>query len=328
MSKGLGLKRLQSVSFFLVVFFIGSQMAFASSADYQPVLSAKVIDCLIRYEQQESSEFFIPEHECPGLQQALVSSELSKHLPTSFTGEVDINQLYAFHHLLNAARADAIEPRWLDHDALKNILADVYQATDQTQHKSWWQRFLEWLYGHFSSSGGEEYAKRFLDWLNQYIPLEIVLPYIVYVSLALLVIIVLGVLIREIWLAQAWPQFSWFRLKKATMKNQTGAEEKPLDLTAVRRLPVRLQVAALLQFCIEHLIAKGVLPEQRHYTNFELLSFLIAVNSAFSEHFSRVVNVADQALYGDGDIAAATVEALYKDIEILTSEQMQAQSIS
>ena len=77
-------------------------------------------------------------------------------------------------------------------------------------------------------------------------------------------------------------------------------------------MPLREQLAALLQFSIEQLVAAKLLPASRSYTNRELLAQLETADVGRANMLREQIDLTEPVIYGDEPVTEERVEACRK----------------
>lgn len=256
---------------------------------------------------------------CPSLQKTLHSSEFNLWIQPHSGSATTLGQLLDLRYLTQESAAADGSRRELDYAKVDAILADTLIRREQVEEPGWWKRFLTWLREKAREEDGVEWS--WLENLAESLtPSERTGKFIVYGSLATIVLLAMGILINEI---RAIGGFNG-RRRKAEHPVK-GAESAPgpahWSLETIRRLSPQQQPTALLNHCIDRLIDAGLLPDARSRTNRELGSYLSAQQHSLGMAFARLAEHAERTLYGDKKADAGEVEACYRDAHALIQAQ-------
>ncbi len=185
---------------------------------------------------------------------------------------------------------------------LNTILEDLPNRVEEGA--SWWDRFVNWLDETF---GGESSALP--EWLKDFTVAEGVLDWILYVSIAAVVILAAGIVLNEI----AQHRKGRRRRLDSDPWQVATAESTPLDLEDVRMAPPGLRPGLLLQMIVEQLQQQRLVSLQAGMTHRNVVK--ATGNLPQQSVIARLAGAAERARYGGWHPEAADVAALTEDGE-------------
>ncbi|POZ53264.1 hypothetical protein AADEFJLK_00282 [Methylovulum psychrotolerans] len=247
---------------------------------------------------------------CPALVQpwqALVVAQADSH-------SVQAGQLQFWAKAEQPVRTTALNLGGLD-----GILAGIFDPSAEEARKQWWTRFLQWL----DSLKGKDYDTQF-QWfsglLNGMTLSDETLAHLFYGLIALLVLVTLGLVSHELWLAEVFARWSGGRRKA---DQQTGvvlaAVSAPSDFGG---LSPPQQIAALLAQVVEALAVREAIPRDATLTYRQLLRHLKPTRGVNPAAFTALVATAEPIVFGQQAADAQILAAYRRDAEALLAQQV------
>ena len=185
---------------------------------------------------------------------------------------------------------------------LAAILEDLPHRVEEGA--SWWDRFVNWLDETF---GGESGALP--EWLQDFTVAEGVFDWILYLSIAAVVILAVGIVLNEI----AQHRKGRRRRLDSDPWQVAAAESTPLALNDVRAAPPGLQPGLLLQLIVEQLQQQRLVSLQAGTTHRNVVKATRDLPQ--QSVIARLAGAAERARYGGWHPDAADVAALTEDGE-------------
>jgi len=184
----------------------------------------------------------------------------------------------------------------LDLSPPPGLLDNALQLKHKAQQTGWWKQFIDWL---FQRDPDEKSDADFL-WLKHFfekLTLSATTARIIfYISTFVLVMLALGLIWREIRLCKT-DGWQLFRRRSATNTREEDLSDQGNGLSInPDTLPANLP--ALLNVCIDYLIGKQRLPENKSQTNHEYLTHLQKGDDAAAMPFNTLCQQAERVLYG------------------------------
>jgi hypothetical protein len=251
--------------------------------------------------------------QCPDLVRALDAGGLEAGLP-SLGDEPAYATLETLHRLLRAARPDGASPAAaMDYASLDAILDEVHRPVEAPA-PGVWERFIRWLDEVLAGSGEAAYLeplKRLIAWLDETVPVRAMLQLLFAGLLISLVIVAGGLLVQQLVATRGRPRLPWADRGRGSTPGAAPAPDALPALADIRRLPPARQPAAVLNWCIEVLVRRNVLPARRSRTNRELLRCLDNETTA-QRAFARLLDTAEPSIYGGRAADAERLERLYE----------------
>lgn len=249
---------------------------------------------------------------CPALAVALDEGYTDIPFDKPSTRFTSLQELHDYRVLLDGYRSQSATAKQLNLAALPSLLRQTLQDHPAPSPPSWWHRFIEWLKQLLGSNDIKP-----PDWLAQalkkLLPPQWLAEWLLRISVALLVLGALALVANE--LRHSGVRRRW---RGAPPHHPTGATSESigdavLTLAAARQLALQAQAPGFLRAVIAALTARGLLPNERGYTNREYLARLRGVAPAGSGAFARLSEGAEAVLYGQQQIDRATTDRLYED---------------
>jgi hypothetical protein len=246
---------------------------------------------------------------CPALVQpwqALVVAQADSH-------SVQARQLQFWVKAEQPVRTTALNLSGLD-----GLLAGIFDPSAEEVRKQWWTRFLQWL----DSLKGKDYDTQF-QWfsglLNGMTLSDETLVHLFYGLMVLLVLVTLGLVSHELWLAEV---FAHRGRRKADQ--QTGvvlaAVSAPSGFGGELSPPQ--QIAALLAQVVEALAVREAIPRDATLTYRQLLRHLKPTRGVNPAAFTALVATAEPIVFGQQAADAQILAAYRRDAEALLAQQV------
>ncbi len=202
---------------------------------------------------------------------------------------------------------------WVSTANLDAILADLPNRVEEGA--SWWDRFINWLDENF---GGESSALP--EWLKGFTVAEGVFDWILYLSIASVVLLAAWIIVNEI--AQH-RKGTRRRLNSDPWQVAAAAESAPLALADVREAPPGLRPGLLLQLIVKQLEQKRLVALQAGMTHRKVVNATRDLPQR--SVIARLAGAAERARYGGWQPEPAEVDALTEEgeaaLQTLTRDQ-------
>lgn len=237
---------------------------------------------------------------CPGL----VSSydvETFEHLlvvtDADFASIEDCEQLGGFY--FNRSRPPNYS---LNYSRLAAIVDEIWQPVNEEAPFLLMEAILSWMKG----LGFEEHAESVRNFINEYMPADESIQLFFTVVIWFIVIGTLVLVLHEFYRA------GMLQLPRSRSRQDDGkmTENKPAwQWEAILALPLREQISVLLQYSIEHLVDKDLVPSSNSYTNRELISYLERSDSDKASLLREQIDITEPVVYGDEHVTEEQVIA-------------------
>ncbi len=260
----------------------------AASADERQLHSC--IKLIIAVE--EPAEMDTPRdiyRDCPHLPPLFdLAAPLGIELPEG--GELTLSQLLDIRDALDSRHQPTTSP--LDESRLQALLAETLVNVEP----SLWERFMEWLNDWFIEEKKGDKLPEWLEWLNKLDISREQSQFIFNLSLALLVLMALGILFNEL------RRLPLSRAARAQRRKGGGADATPADTlpdwSHIRALPPRQQATVLLRHLLRLMQERELLPDPRARTAGECVEAVATTLPEARPAFAHVAEAADRGLFG------------------------------
>ena len=237
---------------------------------------------------------------CPGLVSSYDVEKFELALvvtDTEFTSIEDCEQLGRFYYNPHRPAAFAI-----DYSQLGTIVDEIWQPVNEEAPFVLLEAILSWMKG----LGFEEHARSFRDFINEYMPAEESVQLFFTIVIWLVVIGTVILVLREFYLA-GMLKFPRLQHRHGDIENN---EIKPTwQWQTILALPLREQISALLQYSLEQLAARKLVPASHSFTNRELITFLEQSDAQKASLLREQINLTEPVIYGDEHVSEEQVMA-------------------
>jgi hypothetical protein len=247
---------------------------------------------------------------CPALVQpwqALVVAQADSH-------SVQAGQLQFWAKAEQPVRTTALNLSGLD-----GVLAGIFDPSAEEVRKQWWTRFLQWL----DSLKGKDYDTQF-QWfsglLNGMTLSDETLAHLFYGLMALLVLVTLGLVSHELWLAEVFARWSG-RRKSGQQADRVLVTASAPSVFSGELSPPQ-QIAALLAQVVEALAVREAIPRDATLTYRQLLRHLKPTRGVNPAAFTALVATAEPIVFGQQAADAQILAAYRRDAEALLAQQV------
>lgn len=237
---------------------------------------------------------------CPGL----VSSydmEMFEHLlvvtDADFASIEDCRQLGEFYS--DSFRVSGYS---LNYSRLQAIVDEIWQPVNDEAPFLILEAIISWM----KRLGFEEHAESFRGFFNEYMPAQESVQFFFTVVIWLIIICTLVVVLYEFYRA------GMLRLPRLRNRMDDGVtpENRPvMQWDLIVALPLREQISALLQYSIEYLVVRNLVPSSSSYTNRELVSCLEKSDYRKAGLLREQIDLTEPVLYGDERVSEEQVIA-------------------
>ena len=237
---------------------------------------------------------------CPGLVSSYDIETFEHALVVTdkdFTSIEDCEQLGGFY--FNPSRSKNYS---LNYSRLGVIVDEIWQPVNEEAPFLLMEAILSWMKG----LGLEEHAESVRDFLNEYMPANESVQLFFTIVIWLIVIATLILVLHEFYRA------GMLRLPRFESRRDEGekTEKKPVwQWEAILALPLREQISALLQYSIECLVARKLVPSSNSFTNRELISYLERSDSHKASLLREQIDMTEPVVYGDEHVTEEQVIA-------------------
>lgn len=296
----------------------------APPAVYEQPLYLALADCLdavpVVDAEQKDYRLEIPV-ECPELAGAMSVSPLIRRIEMNREAPVSIAVLWQLHNLLTHANYPELNEHRLGHDDLAAILHEAYLPRPEAG-KTLWQLFMEWLRSKFQGEFDNTYLQKIIDWLAEHLPVKTLAEYLTYGSILLLLVLVAGLLVYQLYEARVIPPVGLSNWRRRFRRHSADdVTEEETELHALKTLPLNLQPGAILSWCVQRMLKLGLLTDVRDRTNRELLELLKeSVTASIAASFQSIMETAERSVYGNIPPGEEQVALLYTRAEIFSAE--------
>jgi hypothetical protein len=180
----------------------------------------------------------------------------------------------------------------LDYSGLAAIVDDTWQPANEDAPFLLMDAILSWM----RELGFERHAESFKNFINEYLPAED--------SVRLFFTLVIWMILLAVVLLVGYELYRAGLLKlpyrRQTQKDKQAQQNKAaLSWEAITGLPLRRQIGALLQFSIERLVTKNLVPSSRSLTNHELVAYLEKSGDRTASLLREQIERTEPSVYGD-----------------------------
>lgn len=297
----------------------------APPAVYEQPLYLALADCLGSVPMLDAEQNDYPLEipvECPAFAGAMSASPLIRRIELNSEAPVSVAALWQLHNLLTHANYPELNEHRLGHDELAAILQEAYLPQPEAG-KTLWQVFMEWLRSKFQGELDNTRLQKIIDWLAEHIPVKTLAEYLTYGSILLLLIMVAGLLVYQLYEARVIPPLGLSTRRKRLRRQSAGnVTEAETELHTLKTLPLNLQPGAILSWCVQRMLKLGLLNDVRDRTNRELLELLkkSVTASSIATSFQSIVEAAERSVYGNISPGEEQVALLYTRAEIFSAE--------
>lgn len=237
---------------------------------------------------------------CPGLVSSYNDETFERLLVVTdadFASVEDCEQLGAFYF------NRPLSPNYsLNYSRLDAIVDEIWQPVNEEAPFLLMEAILSWLKRH----GFEEYAKSVRDFMNEYMPED---ESVRLFFTVIIWFIVVGTVILVVYEFYRAGMLRLPRLRSGPDDVETTGSQPALQWEAILALPLREQIGALLQYSIEQLVARRLLPSSRSYTNRELVSYLELSDMQKAGLLREQIDITEPVVYGDEHVTEEQVIA-------------------
>jgi len=191
----------------------------------------------------------------------------------------DLEGLHAFSRDYQAGPPRSV----VDSGSLPAILAQLDRPAEESisLQERFWKALRDWWKGSDVSS---------VNWLEGISVPEVVLTSLYYGSVALLLLLALGI----VWVEVRAANLTRRRTRPATWRDAGPGTARSLSLDDIRRAPVRDQPGLLLRLALERLMSSGVLRVPVSATHREIAGLALADGGALRQ----ISEAAERAAFG------------------------------
>ncbi|MGB5277911.1 MAG: DUF4129 domain-containing protein [Gammaproteobacteria bacterium] len=227
---------------------------------------------------------------CPGLVSSYAVEKLEPVLvvtDSDFASVEDCEQLGQF--FFEEPRRDHYS---LDYSRLGAIVDDIWRPVNEDSPYLLIDALLSWMRG----MGLEQHAESFRNFIADYLPAE--------ENVRLFFTLVIWMIISAVVLLVLYEFYRAGMLKFPRRQPAATDEQKPestpaLSWDALLGLPARRQIGVLLQYSIERLAAKDLIPASRSLTNHELMACLEKSDARQASLLREQIEQTEPVVYGD-----------------------------
>lgn len=197
----------------------------------------------------------------------------------------------------------------LELSRIEKILSETL-VSRPPKPKSLWEQFIEWLNTHHSS------GKSDWNWLKDL--LQKLVPSKALASILFKGVVVATILLAVAIVANEYRYSDGFKFwRRSKFKRNSNMEEldqsqsgHSIDRQEIEKLPLHEQPVNLLNWVINEMIAKDILPDNRSFTNLEFCQVIRPLKNVDTAIFSDFMNTIDKIVYGNEEINRSTVNDL------------------
>ena len=242
----------------------------------------------------------IPTSPCPGLVASYSVEDFEQVLVITdkdFASIEDCEQLGSFFFGVPVSREYT-----LDYSRLDDIVDGIWQPVNEETPFLLMDALLSWMKG----LGFEQHAESFRDFINEYLPAEESVQFFFTMLLWLIVIVVLILVLVEFYRAG---MLKLPRYRHTAKNNRVHESESIMQWEAVLAMPLRAQISALLQYSIEGLAARKLVPAAGSFTNRELIACLEESDAHKVSLLREQVELTEPVVYGDEPVSEERIVA-------------------
>ena len=190
----------------------------------------------------------------------------------------------------------------LNYSRLAAIVDEIWQPVNEEAPFLLMEAILSWM----KRLGFEEHAESVRSFINEYMPADESIQLFFTVVIWFIVIGTLVLVLHEFYRAG---MLKFPRLRRHQDGGEMNESKHAWQWEAILALPLREQISALLQYSIEHLVAKDKLPSSNSYTNRELIRFLERSDLDKASLLREQINITEPVVYGDEHVTEEQVIA-------------------
>jgi len=227
---------------------------------------------------------------CPGLVSSYDVEKFEYALvvtDTDFASVEDCEQLGSFY--FHPSRFSGYAP---DYAQLGAIVDEIWRPVNEETPFLLMEALLSWM----KALGFEQHAESFRDFVDEYMPAEESIKLFFTIVIWLIVCGTVILIVHEFYRAGMIKLPRFQRLQG----DGARAEVKPAwQYEAILAMPLREQISALLQYSIEYLVNKNLVPASSSFTNRELIAYLEKSDSHKASMLREQIDLTEPVVYGD-----------------------------
>ena len=160
---------------------------------------------------------------------------------------------------------------------------------------------LSWLKG----TGLEQHAEAIKDFIDDHLPegagLQLFFTIVLWLIIAGVVVLVLNEFYRA-------GLLQWPRIRRTAAQQREHDAEPGSSWQTMTALPLRQQAGALLQFSIDQLVRRGLIPSASSLTNHELLAHLERSDARKAGLLRHQIAQTEPVIYGDAAVSEECIQ--------------------
>ncbi|MBT4836563.1 MAG: hypothetical protein HON94_04370 [Methylococcales bacterium] len=176
----------------------------------------------------------------------------------------------------------------------------IHQQTDKTL--KWWDQFVQWIKDFFPEE--KSVNSDWIDSLSKIIAsFQSVIEALFYLSIGLIIAVLVWIAYNEMKIAGLFMKKRkvLFSASDDQLKDHlVNIQYSQISFTQISTLPQNNQPLALLSYCINQLIEKNYLPNNKSYTNWETIRLLQKFEAQLS--FQHLVQLVERIEYGGDQV--------------------------
>lgn len=238
------------------------------------------------------------EQTCPGIRVALEQLGLTDLVADNQLAVIGLDELAGIQALVQRYENEPGRAA-IDVDTLAPVLESLREPPVAQQSLSWFERFKRWLREIFQRRQEQGSEDSWLSrWLDEHSLPERVRWGVIYVSIALVILLALGIIINEV------------RTAARGHRRKSAAKAGAVDLrgmagTAALDLDAAGKGSALLRILIATLVKTGRLTGAHSLTHGELTKRARFDDASQRESFQKVAQLAEREVFGGQAIASS-----------------------
>ena len=190
----------------------------------------------------------------------------------------------------------------LDYSRLSAIVDETWQPVNEEAPFLLLEAILSWM----KRLGFEEHAEAVRGFVNEYMPAQESIRLFFTIVIWFIIIGALVVVLYEFYRAG---MLRMPRLRGRINSARMPVNKPVMQWDVILALPLREQISALLQYSIEHLVARNLVPSSNSYTNRELISCLEKSDSRKAVLLREQIDLTEPVLYGNERVSEEQVIA-------------------
>jgi hypothetical protein len=184
----------------------------------------------------------------------------------------------------------------MDYVQLGAIVDAIWQPANEEAPFLLMEAILSWMKG----LGLDEYAESLRGFVNEYMPAEESVQLFFTVVIWLVVCGTIFLVVHEFYRAGMLKLPGFRRMRDGG----AGTEIKPAwQWETLLALPMREQISALLQYSIEQLANKNLVPASSSFTNHELIAYLEKSDARKAGLLRQQIDLTEPVVYGDEPVS-------------------------